>query len=71
MRYHNIKGVIFDLGSTLIEFEHRPWPEITQEAQEIGYRQLVENNGNMPDFGTFNGRLEEIKNEYRVAAIKL
>lgn len=68
MQYQNIKGVIFDLGSTLVEFEHRPWPEITLEGQEIGYRQLAENNGNIPDFEIFNNRLEEIKNEYRIEA---
>ncbi|MFH1701686.1 MAG: HAD family hydrolase [Candidatus Zixiibacteriota bacterium] len=70
MQYRNIRGVIFDLGSTLIEFEHRPWPEITQEAQEAGYRQLAEHNGGIPDFDTFNNRLEEIKNEFREMAMK-
>ena len=57
--------MIFDLGSTLIEFESRPWPEITVDAQTYGYQRLTERNKRMPAFDHFISRLEEIKDEYR------
>lgn len=66
----DIKGIIFDLGSTLLEFESRPWEEITLDAQKRAYDNLVSDNHHLPEFDIFNARLEEIKNEYRARAIE-
>ena len=63
-----IKGVIFDLGSTLIEFESRSWDEITDEGQRLAYGQLITSNHSLPDYESFNHRLEEIKNQFRSVA---
>lgn len=65
-----IKGIIFDLGSTLLEFESRPWEEITLDGQRRAYDHLVSSDHQLPDFDTFNARLEEIKNEYRATAME-
>jgi len=69
MSYSNIKGIIFDLGSTLIEFESRAWNEITIEGQKLAYDLLAKNNSNLPEFDIFNDRLEEIKAEFRAHAV--
>lgn len=70
MSLSHIRGIIFDLGSTLLEFESRPWDEITYEGQKRAYDQLVSDDHHLPDFETFNARLEEIKAEYRARAVE-
>ncbi|MCP4567066.1 MAG: HAD family hydrolase [FCB group bacterium] len=69
MIYSGVKGVIFDLGSTLIEYENRDWTEIALDGQRLGYKQLLDSDHVLPDFETFNARLEEIKGEFRQVAI--
>jgi len=59
-----IKGIIFDLGSTLIEYESRPWAEVEYDAQKFAYNRLGTHEM-LPSFESFNARLEEIKAEYR------
>jgi FMN phosphatase YigB (HAD superfamily) len=66
--YSQIKGIIFDLGSTLVEFESRSWEEITSDGQKLVYDHLTDSDHRLPDFETFNSRLEEIKDGYRVIA---
>jgi HAD superfamily hydrolase (TIGR01549 family) len=68
--FSQIKGVIFDLGSTLIEYENRSWIEVSYDGQKLAYGQLRNFNHNLPDFKTFNNRLEEIKQKYREHAIR-
>jgi putative hydrolase of the HAD superfamily len=68
--YSHIKGIIFDLGSTLIEYETRSWDIIAREGQKLAYDRLVDSDHSLPDFETFNGRLEEIKNECRTRAFE-
>ena len=63
-----IKGIIFDLGSTLIEFESRSWDEMTDEGQRLAYDHLIASDHSLPDYESFKDRLEEIKNQYRAAA---
>jgi HAD superfamily hydrolase (TIGR01549 family) len=65
-----LKGIIFDLGSTLLEFESRPWEEITLDGQRRAYDHLIGSDHRLPDFETFNARLEEIKDEYRATALE-
>ncbi len=65
-----IKGIIFDLGSTLLEFESRSWEEINLDGQRRAYDHLVGSDHQLPDFETFNARLEEIKNEFRTTALE-
>jgi putative hydrolase of the HAD superfamily len=69
MNYSNIKGIIFDLGSTLIEFESRSWEELSREGQQLAYDSIIDSDHHLPEFETFNERLEEIKSEYRAKAL--
>lgn len=68
MIYSGIKGVIFDLGSTLIEFENRTWDEMTRDGQLLGYRNLVDDDHKLPEYDEFAVQMEEIKDDFRVAA---
>jgi HAD superfamily hydrolase (TIGR01549 family) len=68
MPYSHIRGIIFDLGSTLIEYENRPWPDISYDGQKLAYESMVSETDKLPDFETFNTRLEEIKDQFRVRA---
>jgi putative hydrolase of the HAD superfamily len=66
--YSQIKGIIFDLGSTLIEFENRPWRETTLIGLELGYQRLSEKNYVLPDFENFALRLITVMDELRSRA---
>lgn len=68
MIYNGIKGVIFDLGSTLIEFENRTWDEMTRDGQQLGYRNLLADDHKLPEYDQFARDMEEIKNDFRVVA---
>ena len=68
MPYSRIRGIIFDLGSTLIEYDNRPWPETILEGQKRAYESLRAETDKVPDFETFNSRLEEIKEQFRMRA---
>lgn len=70
MKYHNIKGVIFDLGSTLIDYDNRSWVEMRVEGRRLGYRQLVATDNSLPDFEIFNARIEKIMDSHRAVAVK-
>lgn len=64
----DIKGIIFDLGSTLIEFEFMAWDEMMRTGQRFAYDHLDNPTVDLPDFETFSARLEKIKSEYRKQA---
>lgn len=68
MSYTHIKGIIFDLGSTLIEFENRPWAETTLEGLRLGYLRLAEKEYILPDFEIFAGKLMAVMDELRTRA---
>ncbi len=70
IKYSNIKCVIFDMGSTLIEFETRPWDAITDEGQMLAFDRLIDEGVNLPEFDVFTKRLDEIKNNFRKIAIR-
>ena len=36
----NIKGVVFDLGFTLVEYRNPNWPEINLKAKKAAYNRL-------------------------------
>ena len=68
MVYENIEGVLFDMGSTLVEFDSRPWPETAIVGQRIGYMRLKKMGVELPELEVFHNRLEEIKDVYRERA---
>lgn len=68
MSYSHIEGVIFDLGSTLIEFENSPWLETTYKGLERGYRWLSDDGYILPDFDVFARQLAARMDELRSRA---
>lgn len=65
MSLNGIKGVIFDLGSTLIEFETRDWDDIFYDGHKAGYYYLIKAGHNLPSFEVVHNDLVEIRNQFR------
>jgi putative hydrolase of the HAD superfamily len=53
-----MKAILFDMGSTLIEFENSTWDILGRICAERSYRLLKENNLNLPEFNEFVKLLE-------------
>lgn len=68
MSLSGIKGIIFDLGYTLIEYKSNDWPPIIQACNKKAHDELIGMKITLPDFELFESRLEAIKEEYRRAA---
>ena len=49
-----LKAVLFDMGSTLIEFENYTWDELRRLSTEKGYEFLKEKNATVPGFDEFS-----------------
>ncbi len=54
-----LKAVLFDMGSTLIEFENATWDVLARLSTEKGYGFLKEKNAIVPDFDEFSKVLYE------------
>ena len=59
-----IRGVIFDLGSTLIRFEGE-WPEILQESSQVLARQLERDGYNL-DGSFIEAFMQEMQDSYHI-----
>ncbi len=53
-----LKAVLFDMGSTLIEFENSTWDVLGRVCAEKGYEFLRQNNLNLPKLEEFSKLLE-------------
>ncbi len=62
---HNIKGVIFDLGYTLIEYKNCDWAEVNMRAKKTAYDNLLKLDVQLPGFEQFDSRYELLKEESR------
>ena len=62
------RAVIFDLGSTLIEYEVIGWDELGEECAEAGWKFLTDEGLDIPDRGEFNAVFDEIRDGYRKVA---
>jgi len=62
------KAVIFDLGSTLIEYESVPWPQLSLYAAASVRRFLERKGFAVPSEEDFARIFEDIKNEFREVA---
>ncbi len=60
-----IDGVIFDLGSTLLEYETIPWDELSLQSVESGYAFLKDREFKMPSLGDFTAYYLDIRDRYR------
>jgi HAD superfamily hydrolase (TIGR01509 family) len=65
------RAVIFDLGSTLIEYEAVPWEELNKLCAEASRKFLAKNGYAVPDEPEFFASLEEAKSDYRRRADEL
>jgi len=69
IRVQQIEAVIFDMGGTLIEFEHAPW-NLTQivEINEM-YAFLARRNGDLPTLVAFRNAYKELWDQVRETSI--
>jgi FMN phosphatase YigB (HAD superfamily) len=49
----NLKAILFDMGSTLLEFENYTWEVLARSCAEKGYKFLVESGLTVPKFEEF------------------
>jgi HAD superfamily hydrolase (TIGR01549 family) len=62
---YDIDGVIFDLGSTLIEYENIPWDELNLTCMAAGYQFLKKGGHNPPEFEIFRAQYNEVRRDFR------
>ncbi len=66
----NIKGIVFDLGFTLVEYRNPNWPEINLKAKKAAYNRLSNMNVQLPPFEQFDSGYELLKEAYRRSAFE-
>ena len=49
----SFKGILFDLGSTLIEFDNTEWDKLERACVQQGYEFLVKRGYKIPEWETF------------------
>jgi putative hydrolase of the HAD superfamily len=64
----NIKGIIFDLGYTLIEYFNCDWAQVNLKAKQTAYNKLLSLNVQLPGFAQFDSQYEFLKEESRRSA---
>ena len=60
-----IKGILFDLGSTLIEYENIPWDKMNLLALKAGYKYLQDLKDPIPPYEKIRASYIEIRDNYR------
>jgi len=65
MEKFNIDGIIFDLGSTLIEYENIPWELMNLTCFQAGCAFLEGAGYKLPNAGLFKDRYVAIREKYR------
>jgi FMN phosphatase YigB (HAD superfamily) len=61
-----LEGIIFDLGSTLIEYENIPWEFMNITGLQAGYAYLEETGMSLPDSAIFKDRYIAVREKYRM-----
>ncbi len=64
----DIKGVIFDLGYTLIEYKQGMWPKVNDRGLRQAYRLLQERFSDLPMYYMFIEHYDNIKEIHRKKA---
>ena len=62
------RALIFDLGSTLIEYEAVPWDDLSGLCVRAGWDFLSTSGINVPPFDEFNAAFDKLKADYRTEA---
>lgn len=63
------KAVIFDLGSTLVDFPVTNWETVCRECTRAGYKHLADSGINLPDESEFLAGFEKVRAVFRQKAI--
>ncbi len=61
----NVDGVIFDLGSTLLEYENIPWEKLNLDCFGRGYEFLKKQGLSIPEEKVFRDRYISVRGQYR------
>lgn len=64
----DVDGILFDLGSTLLEYETIPWDELNLRCIEAGYAYLVKQGYAVPSLDEFIRAFQDIRQVYRERA---
>jgi putative hydrolase of the HAD superfamily len=64
----NCRGVLLDLGSTLLEYENTPPSELIPLSFKSAYDYLIENSPKTPDYDTFYEKFREILKKFQQRA---
>ncbi len=59
-----IKGILFDMGSTLLEFENHSWEELDGRAIAAAYDFLKKSGHPLPEFAPFEKSFRQVLAEY-------
>ncbi len=59
-----IKGMLFDMGSTLIEFENHSWEELDGRSISAAYEFLKKSGHPLPEFPSFEKGFRSVLAEY-------
>ncbi len=62
------RAIIFDLGSTLIEYEVIPWDDLAVECAEAGWRFLRKHGYSVPELDHFNAVYNEVRSKFNQQA---
>ncbi len=60
-----IDGIIFDLGSTLIEYENISWDQLNLQCIQSGYSYLKDSGFSVPDLDLFFDRYISVRDDFR------
>ncbi|RKX27132.1 MAG: hypothetical protein DRP45_01790 [Candidatus Zixiibacteriota bacterium] len=64
------RAIIFDLGSTLIEYETIPWDELGVECAESGRKYLLSKGYDLPGETEFHDAFAKVRQGYRERALE-
>jgi putative hydrolase of the HAD superfamily len=64
----NCRGVLLDLGSTLLEYENAPYAELIPQSFKSAYDYIIENSTKTPDYDAFYKAFREILHTFHQRA---
>ncbi|MBI4720597.1 MAG: hypothetical protein HY770_05150 [Chitinivibrionia bacterium] len=64
------KAIIFDFGSTLVEYPSTTWEEVNSECVEAARQWLIARGKTVPDEASFHGKFQAIRETYRETAAR-
>jgi FMN phosphatase YigB (HAD superfamily) len=64
-KINNIDGILFDLGSTLLEYENIPWDTLNLRCLHSGFSYLQNKNYLLPEFDFVRNEYIRIRQKYR------